>query len=118
MIIWGGISPAGPTDVVPIRNGAVNAIQYRDAILHPVVRPYAGAGGPDFILMDDNARPHRARIVVDSLERETIERMNWPALSPDLKSIQHVWDQLQQRLSERQNQPQTLDELENALRQE
>jgi hypothetical protein len=39
------------------------------------VRPYAGAVGDGFILMDDNARPHRARVVTDYLENETIERM-------------------------------------------
>ena len=47
-----------------------------------------------------------------------VERMGWPAVSPDLNPIQHVWDQLQHRLSQRPNQPQTLDELENALREE
>jgi hypothetical protein len=35
------------------------------------VRPYAGAVGDGFILMDDNARPHRARVVTDYLENET-----------------------------------------------
>ncbi|GFU26160.1 hypothetical protein TNCV_5106021 [Trichonephila clavipes] len=34
----------------------------------PYVRPYAAAIGNDFILMDDNARPHRARIVEEYLE--------------------------------------------------
>jgi len=43
------------------------------------VRPYAGAIGPDFLLMDDNAIARRARIVQDYLQRETIERMDWPA---------------------------------------
>ncbi|GFW81178.1 hypothetical protein TNCV_4805461 [Trichonephila clavipes] len=32
-------------------------------ILDPYVRPYAAAIGNDFILMDDNARPHQTRIV-------------------------------------------------------
>ncbi|GFS67159.1 hypothetical protein TNCV_2275221 [Trichonephila clavipes] len=32
------------------------------SLIHSV-RPYAAAIGNDFILMDDNARPHRARIV-------------------------------------------------------
>ncbi|GFU90378.1 hypothetical protein TNCV_3123721 [Trichonephila clavipes] len=36
--------------------------------LDPYVRPYAAAIGNDFILMDDNARPHRARIVEEYLE--------------------------------------------------
>ena len=112
------LSLEGRTDMVAIRNGTLTALRYRDEILHPVVRLFAGAIGPDFIMMDDNARPHRARVVQEYLERESIERMDWPAVSPDLNPIEHVWDQLQYRLSQRPNQPQTLDDLENALREE
>ncbi|GFV35825.1 nuclease HARBI1 [Trichonephila clavipes] len=43
----------------------LTGLRYRDEILDPYVRPYAAAIGNDFILMDDNARPHRARIVED-----------------------------------------------------
>ena len=34
------------------------------------------ATGSDFILMDDNAPPHRARVVQQYLEAETIDRMD------------------------------------------
>ena len=33
---------------------ALTGVRYRDEILRNIVRPYAGATGPDFILMDDN----------------------------------------------------------------
>ncbi|GFW01439.1 hypothetical protein TNCV_5030891 [Trichonephila clavipes] len=36
--------------------------------------PIAAAIGNDFILMDDNARPHRARIVEEYLEDDGLER--------------------------------------------
>ena len=38
------------------------AVRYCNEILNRFVRPYAGAIGPDFILMDDYARPHRAHV--------------------------------------------------------
>ena len=46
--------------------------------------------GRDFVLMDDSARPHRARIVDQFLAAEAITRMDpWPACSPDMNPIEH-----------------------------
>ena len=111
----GGISYDGHKDLYVIRNGALNGVRYRDEILHPIVRPYAGACGLGFIVMDDNARPHRARVVDQYLEQEGIERMDWPERSPDLHPIQHAWDMLQRRISACDCQPRTVVELTNML---
>ena len=52
-------------------SGMMIGLRYRDEIMDVYVRPYAGAIGPQFILMDDNARPHRARVVEDYSSRRT-----------------------------------------------
>ncbi|GFV00750.1 transposable element Tcb2 transposase [Trichonephila clavipes] len=89
-----------------------------DEILTPIVVPYAAAIGDDFILMDDNCRPHRANLVEDFLFEEGIVRMEWPACSPDMNPIEHVWDALGRRVAGCQPPPQTLQELERALLEE
>ncbi|GFS85209.1 transposable element Tcb2 transposase [Trichonephila clavipes] len=84
ILVWAGISLDGHTDLHVFHGGTVTGLRYRDEILDPYVRPYAAAIGNDFILMNDNARPHRARIVEEYLEDHGLERMEWPARSPDL----------------------------------
>jgi hypothetical protein len=58
-----------------IRNRALIGIKYREEIIHPIVRQFAGAMGVEFVLMDDNARPYRANIVNHHSEATTIGKM-------------------------------------------
>ncbi|GFT79219.1 transposable element Tcb2 transposase [Trichonephila clavipes] len=90
----GHISIDGRTDLYIIRDGPLTARRYRDEILRPIVVPYAAAIGDYFILMDDNCRPRRANLVEDFLFEERIVRVEWPACSPDMNPIEHVWDAL------------------------
>lgn len=75
---------------------------------------HAAAVGLQFIVMDDDARPHRARVVADFLKQKAIMRMEWPARSPDLNPIEHVSDMLGHAVSMRV----VLDELVMALEEE
>ena len=79
------------------------------------MRPYAGANGLEFILMDDIAHPHHAHVTNAYLSRETVVRMDWPVRTPDLNPIEHIWDILQSAILARTVQPRTLQGLKDAL---
>ena len=89
-MVWAGISRGGRIDPHIVIKGMMTGLCYSDAILVVYVIPYTGAIGSQFILMDDNARPRRARVVEEYLHQETIVRMDWSACSPDLNPIEHV----------------------------
>ncbi|KAI4887416.1 hypothetical protein NFI96_018878, partial [Prochilodus magdalenae] len=78
---------AGRTDLYRLDNGTLTAIRYQDEILEP-----AGAVGPGFLLVHNNARPHVARVCRQFLENEGIDTIDWPTGSPDLNPIELLWD--------------------------
>ena len=56
-----------------------------------------------------------ARVCQDFLNQNHTRVLPWPALSPDLSPIEHLWDELGKRVRHRQNPPETLHKLHEAL---
>ena len=71
----------------------LNAQSYINQILQPEAVPFLQRHGPA-ILMHDNAKPHVARICRQFLNRNNVNVLPWPAVSPDMNPIEHIWDYL------------------------
>ena len=67
--------------------------------------------------MHDNARSHVARICRQFFNRNNVNVLAWPAVSPDMNPIEHIWDFLGRTVRARGNVHNFRD-LENALIQE
>ncbi len=98
VMVWAGICYGQRTRVHFI-DGILNAQRYRDEILRPIVVPFIHDN--HLMLQHDNARPHVARICTQFLEAENIPVLAWPAYSPDMSPIEHVWDALDRRIRQR-----------------
>lgn len=118
VMVWGGISLEARTELYVLPGNSLTANRYIENILQDYVIPFAPFIGNDFILVHDNARPHTAHIVNEYLDEVGIDRMIWPAKSPDMNPIEHVWDEMGRRIRSRNRVPDTLDTLGEALIEE
>ncbi|GFW17964.1 DDE_3 domain-containing protein [Trichonephila clavipes] len=75
--------------------GILTGQRYVDDDLRPQVGPFLN-GLPKAIFQQDNACPHTARVVQDFLRH--FQTLPWPARSPDLSPVEHVWDKLKRQM--------------------
>ena len=71
-----------------------------------------------FTFQEDNAPIHTAKKTVEWKNENGILCLPWPAQSPDLNPIEHLWDELERRLRRRAIPPKNEGELFNFLQEE
>ena len=63
----------------------------------------------------DNAQPHVARICTQFLEAGNVPVHPWPAYSPDMSPVEHVWDAQDRHLQQRVPVPANIQQLRTAI---
>ena len=112
--VWGAFHNSAKSPLV-LPDGYLTGVLYR-GILQNTLVPFASHYfGDNYRYQDDNATPHRARVVLDYLQQGNVTKMEQPTRSPDCNPIEHLWDELGRAISSMDNPPQNLDELCQAL---
>ncbi|GFU61036.1 transposable element Tc1 transposase [Trichonephila clavipes] len=101
IMVWAGIMINGRTRLHVVANGTMTGQRYIDEVF-----------------MDDSATCHRTLAVQDCLDSEGIQRLEWPACSPDLNQIENVWDALGRQVAGRNYPPTNKNTFIRALTEE
>jgi len=79
----------------------VDSWRYVNHLCKPILWPACKermASLPDFRLMEDNAPSHHSDFMNKAREEEGINKVNWPANSPDFNPIEHIWRLMKSRI--------------------
>ena len=116
-MVWGGISRHHRTPLYHV-DGILTGQRYLQEILGPLAIPALQQIGPAAVPQDDNATPHRSRVVNTFMQQAGITRMVWPANSPDLNPIEQLWAELGRRVKANHPLPANRQQLLGWLQQE
>ncbi|KAI4875415.1 hypothetical protein NFI96_009897 [Prochilodus magdalenae] len=118
IMVWGWCSGVRLRPLVPVR-GTLNASADQETLDHSILPTLWGQfGDGPFLFQHDRTPVHRASSIKTWMSESGVEELDWPAQSPDLHPIEHLWDGLERRLRARPSRPTSVSDLTHVLLEE
>lgn len=106
IMIWGCMTACGLGYMQQIE-GTLNQDKYIEILedcLLKTIRLYK-LKSKDIIFQQDNDPKHKAERVQEWLSKRSFEVLEWPAQSPDINPIEHLWAMIKRKLNEYEQPP-------------
>jgi transposase len=106
IMVWGCFSWSGTGMLLEIE-GKMNKEQYRDILEEGVVASFEKLGikKEERIFQQDNDPKHTSKLVQSYFKTQSYDVLDWPAQSPDLNPIEHLWSQVKNAIYMRSEKP-------------
>ena len=113
IMVWGAISQNGCL-AIKVDTGSLNAQNYINVLTTSLIPAANEAfGNGIWFFQQDNAPAHSAVVTQNFFAQNNIQLIQWPAKSPDLNIIEHIWAFMKNKVERRE--PKTLQELRDFI---